>query len=432
LNTLLDNPVGMNKMKRRAYEFGKSMVWPVVAEKYVHEFVNMLKMRRHVAITSVWNQEVIQEATLPEVCLEHLKTLSDNTGLFQHASHGVPSRQYGYSADDIGRGLAAMVYLYHLQKENDAIPLIRTYLSFLQHAQTSRGNFHNVMSFDNNFLDEEGSEDTLGRVIWGLGLTMRWGPNDEIRALCQKMMEKTLPRIFEVQAIRSKAYIICGLYHILKKYSGAAQYRSILENLARSLVETYSQTQDDDWHWFEDTVTYANAKISQALLLAYECCGNHDFCKIGLESLEFLTREQWNGVYFELIGNEGWFSRGGVKALFGQQPIEAGYLVEAYVAAYNVTKKERFLTLAEQAFEWFMGRNRLSACLYNFSTGSVFDGLDSHGVSLNQGAEPTVCYLLAMLSLLEVRSKARRKDEIMMSENAVQLNSQQSVFINAT
>src|SRR5208283_4219982 len=122
------------------------------------------------------------------------------------------------------------------------------------------------------------------------------------------------------------------------------------------------------------------------------------------ESLEFLTTEQWNGVYFELIGNEGWYPKGGEKAFFGQQPVDAGYLVEAYVAASEVSDKYKHLELARLAFEWFLGRNRLNAALYDFADGSVADGMDSNGISANQGAESVVCYLLAVLALSELKA----------------------------
>ncbi len=152
-------------------------------------------------------------------------------------------------------------------------------------------------------------------------------------------------------------------------------------------------------------MTYGNAKIPEALLRAYQVTQTQDYLDVALESLDFLTKEQLNGVYFELIGNEGWYPRGGEKALFGQQPIDAGYLVEAYVAASEITNRTKYLELARLAFEWFLGRNRLNAALYDFADGAVADGIDSNGISANQGAESVVCYLLAVLGLSELNAQ---------------------------
>jgi hypothetical protein len=174
--------------------------------------------------------------------------------------------------------------------------------------------------------------------------------------------------------------------------------------LAEDIVQTYRANNRENWKWFEDILTYGNSKVSEALLLAFECSDIAEFRDVGLESLDFLTEVQWNGTYFEIIGNEGWYPRGGERAIFGQQPVDAGYLTEAYIAAYNVSGDESYIDHAQHAFEWFLGRNRLNASLYDFSDGSVADGFDSHGISANKGAESVVCYLLAVLAMMDLRS----------------------------
>ena len=261
------------------------------------------------------------------------------------------------------------------------------------------------MSYDRKFQDQQGSDDTLGRVLWGLGTVVRWGPKEQVRALAQNMMARAVPEALQISAPRAKAYSIIGLYHLLQKFVGASQFRRLLVQFADDLVVSYKNTHSQDWHWFEQEITYGNAKISEALLRAYQVTQNEEYLEVALESLDFLTREQWNGVYFELVGNEGWYSKGGRKALFGQQPIDAGYLVEAYIAATEVTGVSGHLDLARLAFDWFLGRNRLNTALYDFSDGSVADGIDSNGISANQGAESAVCYLLAVLGLSGVKAQ---------------------------
>jgi hypothetical protein len=195
------------------------------------------------------------------------------------------------------------------------------------------------------------------------------------------------------------------MYHLLKKFVGASQFKRLLIQLADDLVTLHKGNRSDDWQWFEDVITYGNAKIPEALLRGYQVTQNEEYLEVALESLDFLTKEQWNGVYFELVGNEGWYPKGGERALFGQQPVDAGYLVEAYVAASEVTSMNKYLELARLAFDWFLGRNRLNTALYDFADGSVADGIDSNGISANQGAESVV---LPSRSPRSFRAKAQR------------------------
>ncbi len=405
LNDLIGDSMRRNKMRKAAYEYGRTMVWREVGRQYVEMFVQMLGDRKDLEVRSAWKQRMLPLITLPEINLDHLMSLSDDVGLLQHACFGIPDRDHGYSADDVGRGLAAIMTCYNQQKDEHILPLIRTYVSFLHHSQTESGHFHNFMSYDRRFQDREGSEDTLGRVLWGLGTVVRWGPKEQVRALAQDMMAKAARRILELEAPRAKAYAIIGMHHILQKFVGASQFKRLLIQLADDLVALYKEHRGDDWQWFEDVITYGNAKIPEALLRAYQATRNEEYLEIALESLDFLTKKQWNGVYFELVGNEGWYPRGGESALFGQQPIDAGYLVEAYVAASEVTNIHKYLDLARLAFDWFLGRNRLNTALYDFADGAVADGIDSSGISANQGAESVVCYLLAVLGLSGLKAQ---------------------------
>jgi glycosyltransferase involved in cell wall biosynthesis len=405
LNDLIGDSLQRNRIRKSAYEYGRTMVWREVGRQYVEMFLQMLSERKNLEVQSAWKQKMLPLITLPDINLDHLMALSDDVGLLQHASFGIPDRDHGYSADDVGRGLAALMTFYNQQKEEQVLPIIRTYISFLNHSQTETGHFHNFMSYDRRFLDEQGSDETLGRVVWGLGTVVRWGPKEQIRALAQNMMAKAAPRMLELDAPRAKADAIIGMYHLLQKFVGASQFKRLLIQLADDLVGLYKENHSQDWQWFEEVITYGNAKIPEALLRGYQVTQNKEYLDVALESLDFLTKEQWNGVYFELVGNEGWYPKGGERALFGQQPVDAAYFVEAYVAASEVTNVSKFLELARLAFDWFLGRNRLNTALYDFADGSVADGIDSSGISANQGAESVVCYLLAVLGLSELKAQ---------------------------
>jgi glycosyltransferase involved in cell wall biosynthesis len=405
LVNLIEDPVTRNKMRKKAYEYGRLMIWREVARRYVELFHEVLKEREHREVREVWQPRMFPQATQPDIKLDHLLALSDDVGLLQHAAFGIPDRDHGYSADDVARGLAVLMTYYNQVKNGVILPTVRTYMSFLKHAQTDSGHFHNFMSYDRRFLDPEGSDDTLGRVIWGLGTVVRWGPNQRLRHLAQNMMEKALPKLERLESARGKAYAILGFHHLLDRFAGASRFRWLLEKFADDLVAHYGAHRMGTWHWFEDTLTYGNAKLPEALFRAYQDTGKKEFLDVAVEALDFLTQTQWNGVYFELIGNEGWYPKNGEKATFGQQPVDAGYLVEAYIAAYQVTGKDEYLVFAQYAFEWFLGRNRLNEALYDFADGAVADGIDSSGISANQGAESVVCFLMALIGMSEFRSQ---------------------------
>jgi hypothetical protein len=391
---------------------------------------------------------------LPEVKLDHLKLLTDDVGIIQHTDFGVPALRYGYSTDDVGRSLVALTQLINSEeKAEDLRKLIATYMSFLEHAQTDTGHFHNFMSHRGDFLDEKGSEDTLGRAIYGLGHVVSCPYiSKNIRTHAHALISKSIPEMENLSHPRAKAYTMCGLYEMLRTGIEADDFGSIFDsrrdavksvdsllekeafesifvNHADSLVDLYETNHKEDWNWFGSTVTYSNAKLSESLLLAYNYTKDKTYRKIGLATLDFLTEIQWRGDFFDLVGNHGWYSYNGEKPLFDQQPIEAGYLTQAYVLAYEVVSEKKYLELARYSFEYFLGRNRLKTALYDYSTGAVCDGLNSDGMNYNQGAEPVICYLMALNSftkheneafstLLQSRVSADVSDEI--SEETLQ------------
>src|SRR5690606_34174266 len=131
----------------------------------------------------------------------------------------VPARRHGYSTDDVGRALVALTQLINNGERSDELcKLITTYMSFLEHAQTDTGHFHNFMSYEREFLDEKGSEDTLGRAIYGLGHMISCPCLPEnMRTLAHTLVSKSKPEMENLRYPRAKAYTMCGLYEILKK-----------------------------------------------------------------------------------------------------------------------------------------------------------------------------------------------------------------------
>src|SRR4029077_14283816 len=132
-----------------------------------------------------------------------------------------------------------------------------------------------------------------------------------------------------------------------------------------------------DWKWFEDVLAYGNARLPQAMLLVGSACSDECMVSIGLEALDRLLATQRcedNGLFVP-IGSQGFYRRGGEKARFDQQPIEAAGAVSACLEAYRITGDNRWRSEACSAFNWFLGGNDLQVPLYDSVTGGCRDGL---------------------------------------------------------
>ena len=426
---LIENPEECDDMRKKAYDFGRKMTWKNVGKQYNAVFTRALKS--YSAYSSTSNKFNFLPNQLPEPKLDYLKLLTDDVGIIQHTNLGVPARHYGYSTDDVGRALVALTQLIDSQKKADEFwKLITTYMSFLEHAQTETGHFHNFMSYKREFLDERGSEDTLGRAIYGLGHVVSCPYlSKNMRTLAHTLMSRSRTEIEKLNYPRAKAYTMCGLYEMLRTGVDTDEFESVFNsrrdavksvdslvsrdtfesiftNHANSLVDLYEANYKEDWNWFEPTVTYSNAKLSESLILAYNYTKDRTYRKVGFATLDFLTEIQWKGDFFDIVGNHGWYSYNGEKPIFDQQPIEAGYLTQAYVSAYETVRDKKYLELARYSFEYFFGRNRLRTIMYDYSTGAVCDGINCDGMNCNQGAESVICFLMALSSLSKHVDKA--------------------------
>jgi glycosyltransferase involved in cell wall biosynthesis len=411
---LIEDKAARHQMRKRAYEYGRQMIWPEVGKRYLEVFERVAATYQTKAIPRPIRKLVsggYARFELPEIKLDHLSWLTDDTGIIQHAKCGIHDRHFGYTTDDAARALVVTIMHNRQFGDQAALELAKRYLSFLHYAQLPDGHFHNFMSYTRHFLDERGSEDTLGRALWGLGVAVAYGNTEGMRALARDMFERALAAVV-LEYPRAMAYAICGMYNFLQRYDGAASVRRMLGELANQLAGWFERSRSEDWRWFGDDLTYSNAKMPQAMLLSYRTTGEERFKKIGLESLEFLLAQTYREGHFDFIGNQGWYRRGGERAVLSQQPIEAGYTAEVCRLAYELTREERYLELMRAAAEWLLGRNRLGARLYDFGTGACADGLDPQGPSLNQGAESGICALLTLLVVSQQRQKELKEGTV--------------------
>ncbi|TKJ34139.1 MAG: glycosyl transferase family 1 [Planctomycetes bacterium B3_Pla] len=387
-------------LRRNAYEYGRSRTWPKIGQIYWKLFGAKRMPLGIAAKTRLSAGETISNIEVPEPSLDHLQTLTDDTGMYQHATYTIPNREFGYCTDDNARALIAMARYYALHPEPQALKLLDTYLSFTMHSQNGDGSVKNFMDFDRNWWEDEPLNDAFGRVLWALGTIMAKPPTPEHLSIAKDCFDKSVGLV-QRQMPRGMAYSIFGMADYLKQFPGASDIKRQLELAADGLATQFEENAYPDWQWFEDTLTYDNAVLPHALFVAGLTFGNKKYLEAAQKTCEFLLANTFNGEYFSFIGCNGWYERGGARAVFDQQPLEAASTVMMLQAGYDATQDERFLTLQRKAFDWFLGRNELRVPLYDFKTKGCNDGLTREGVNANQGAESTLSFHLSLLTMVE-------------------------------
>ena len=338
--------------------------------------------------------------------LDHLSVLSDDVGVIQHAVANVPNRETGYCTDDVSRAFIVTLAHHRLAPSDRTNQrLASNYLAFLHHAQLADGRFHNFMSYDRRWLDDIGTHDSCGRAIWSIGYGVANAPNGEWRGVCGAMLDRALLSLDKLEYIRSRAYAVLGLAHA-HSARHEERYAEALRFLAGEIAASYEATASDEWRWFEDDMTYDNARLPEAMLRAGTALAEPRYVDIGLAALAFyesVTLE--DGVHVP-IGNDGWYSRGGRRARYVQQPLEAYAMVDAELAAFDCTGDARHVATAEVALAWYYGKNSRGITMAN--GGGCFDGLHEETVNHNMGAESTLALLAAAYTMAMRRARVLR------------------------
>lgn len=344
----------------------------------------------------------------PKPELDHLIALTDDVGVIQHAVEDVPNRSTGYCTDDVSR--AFMVVLAKMDIDPDdamAQRMATIYLSFLHDAQLDDGRFHNFMSYERTWLDAVGTHDSVGRALWSLGYGMRHAQRGSWRRIAKKLFGKGLHAVEWLQWPRAQAYAAIGLSHACESSVAdgeSAEYRPLLRNLANQLKERYLDVRDADWHWYENLMTYDNARLSEAVLRAGLTLGDDDLVAIGLRTFEFYKNVTVEDGVFVPIGNQGWYHRGGARPRYCQQPLEAVSLVDASLVAYDATGDPAYRATAQIGLDWYHGRNTRGIVMGR--NGGCLDGLNDTSVNMNMGAESTLAYLASAYALAARPAKA--------------------------
>jgi glycosyltransferase involved in cell wall biosynthesis len=400
---LLRDDVRRNAMRTNAYKLGREMVWSNVARLYMRSFelsrLEALSMRRKSLSTKTLDQRP-REA--PEVKLDHLRRMTDSTGIFQHAVFSVPNFGEGYCTDDNARAFILAVLLDELGEDPERVrSLATTYAAFLCHAfDRATGRFHNHLSFDRHWLDPQGSEDCHSRALWALGVGVGGSAYRSFQVMAGQLFVEALPVVAQFSSPRAWAFALIGIHEYLRRLSGDSFVSQTRDCLIRRLMELYDRSATPDWPWFERELSYDNAKLAHALILTGRATRQTAVFDRGIETLRWLAQMQTseNG-HFRPIGSNGFFRRGGVRANFDQQPVEAQAMMSACLEAYRSTSDSWWYDQAQRAFDWFIGWNDLGLELYSPRTGGCRDGLHVDRVNRNQGAESTLAFLLSLAEL---------------------------------
>ncbi|MFW5821849.1 MAG: glycosyltransferase family 4 protein [Tangfeifania sp.] len=401
LTELLDDEDKLISIREKAFEYGKKIRWPKIGKQYLYlaEYVN-----------DNWDKEKALEKQpidirmLPSYNLEHIRRLTDDTGIVQHAKYGIPNLKEGYCVDDNSRALIMALMAYRQNKDKEVLRLIPVYLSFIHYMQRENGNFRNFLSFSRQYLDEYGSEDSFGRTIWALGYLLRFPPNDSFRQIGREIFFKSVQHFERIETIRGAANTIIGICYYLKEAQDEGMVK-IMNRLVNIITSAYKKNKNNNWKWFENEMTYDNAVIPLALFSAFEITGDEEMLSIAMKSTVFLESKTMSTDYFIPVGNKGWLKKDGIMPEYDQQSVDVMAMILLYYQIFQITKNKEYIEKMFKCYLWFLGENSLRLPLFDHETQGCCDGLEWQGVNRNQGAESTLAYWISHLTVLAAHEK---------------------------
>ena len=413
LRTLLGDDARLAAAGEAARERGAGLHWDAVAQRFAAIVRACAAQRRHAAPAG--------SVQPPRLKLKHLTRLTDSGGIMQFGQGMRPDPASGHCVDDVARLaiVAAGLCAEHPQALRGATPheWLDTSLEFLQQAYDPAARAaRNMRTVDGRWLDEPHPGDHVGRLIWALGeVAAAPAVPDKFRERAGEQLVDMLPAVRNLTALRSTAYAVLGLVQI-------AEPTRELEQGVERLDAAWRDTATGSWPWFEERLSYDNARLAQALLAGGARAGDAAVAGRGLIALDWYLEQ----VGLDLSGDAGAGSaadadgdtdgESGQLALVGnlwrrkgfprpeyegdEQPIDAAAVVEAGAQAWRVTGDARYAGVARRSFAWFLGDNRLGLPLYDAGSGGCRDGLQAAGTNPNQGAESTLAYHQARLGLI--------------------------------
>ncbi|HEY8645078.1 MAG TPA: glycosyltransferase family 4 protein [Gaiellaceae bacterium] len=401
----IEQPKVLQAARDAARRIGEKLSWPSVAE------ATAVVLREAVELAPRGESIVSLEPHPASFRNDHLRTMVDDAGIVQHAHGVIPNRRSGYCVDDVARLAVVALELARRSDEQTWTSIVYRSLAFLHDATDDRPGMRNFMSYERRWLDEPHVGDHVGRAVWALGevLSTAWTP--ALVDPTQRLLDSIVAGLPDTTWLRTDAYVVLGLARLdPDRLDDPA--RRLLERGVDRLFTAYELAGSDEWPWFENRLTYDNARLSEALISGGTALGHDDAVVAGLVSLRWLGDESGlaDGM-LRLTGHEGRTRGEPAPGTGDEQPLEASAFVEAELAAFDVTGDRDHGVRAHTAFDWFLGHNHLNRPLYDFATGGCSDGLGSGDVNRNEGAESTLAFHRAALLLdaSEFSSVARRR-----------------------
>ncbi len=384
---ILSNLKLRNDMEKNAYVSTRHMTWQNVALAYKNVFKKYVDLAERYRIR------------IPSVNLNHLIKLTDDFGVIQFVNKNEPQISLGYALDDNARAMIVFCMHYDIYKDVSKLEFIKKYLDLIRYVQQSDGKLYNFVDKKKKINLKLWSEDAYGRAMWSLGFLMNTeGIPNELKKEAEQIFNKARQVINKIRSPRAVAFIMLGLYFYNKSKPSSENIRQIKE-LADYLVKLYKDCSSSEWQWFEEYLTYSNSKLPEALFYAYLTTKDKKYLGIARSCLDFLGDITIENGMFEPIGQNGWYMKNGKKARFDQQPVDTASMVQTLLLANKVTKEDSYLRDAITVFQWFLGRNCLNRMIYDELTGGCSDGIGESSINQNQGAESTICYLMASLEI---------------------------------
>ncbi len=394
---LLNQPETLKELRKKAYDYGRKITWPQIGEEYIELTERVIEEKPEVVVKK---EITIDPLLLPPFSLVHIRRLTDDTGIIQHAKFGIPNLKDGYCLDDNARALLAVLMTYWQNKDPVSLDLLPVYLSYIHYMQNGDGKFRNFLSFDRKFLDEVGSEDSFGRAVWALGYLLANPPNDAYYQFGKLIFFNAAKNFESLTTVRGIANTLIGISYYLRSNSSDEAMISTMKKLANKLVRQYEKERKKNWEWFESILAYDNGILPLSLCHAYRFLNDKKILATATSTMEFLTRITMKEGYLSPIGNEEWYKLGGKRAMYAQQPVDALAMVLMFHQAYLVTKEKNYLNQLFTSFLWFLGENDLRMSLYDFETEGCCDGIEKKGINRNQGAESSLAYIISHLTVL--------------------------------
>jgi glycosyltransferase involved in cell wall biosynthesis len=391
INELLHNKSELKTLQDKAFEYGKTMSWPIIGKQYLTLFVKVATNKNN---SKSYNPSVMQ---CIDYNISHLQRLTDSIGILQHARTSVPYFKTGYCLDDNTRALILCLMLWNKTKDTKLLALMHVYLSYIIFMKQKDGSFKNYLTFDRKAFSDDSSDDAFGRAFWAMGTLVRFAPTDAMFQTGIDLFNQSITQLDKLSYARGFANGIFGLYHYVKKFPDQEKYQILLQKLADQLCDRYDKYSHDRWNWFEESLTYDNGLLPASLYKAFEIIKRERYFKIAEESRQFLESKCFREDWLSLIGNRKWHRMDDDFELFAQQPVDALAMVILYESAHKVTGKTDFIDKLNKSFHWFLGENDLNISLLDTETGGCNDGIEEFNINRNQGAESTISLLLSQV-----------------------------------